>query len=82
MWEDVAYVALRLLGSIDEYPTEDLAQVALNGFRVRLNFHDIGSRNGYSDDPRIPLSVSSLEADAHAARICGTFFRVSLASET
>jgi len=32
-----------VIGSIDEYPTEELAQVALNGFRVRLNFHDIGS---------------------------------------
>lgn len=40
-----------VIGSIDEYPTEELAQVALNGFRVRLNFHDIGPRNGYSHDP-------------------------------
>jgi hypothetical protein len=36
--------------SIDEYPTEELDQV-LNGFRVRLNFHDIGPRNGFSHDP-------------------------------
>jgi hypothetical protein len=36
--------------SIDEYPTEELDQV-LNGFRVRLNFHDIGPRNGCSHDP-------------------------------
>ena len=27
-----------VIGSIDEYPMEELAQVALNGFRVRLNF--------------------------------------------
>jgi hypothetical protein len=26
-----------VIGSIDEYPTEELAQAALNGFRVRLN---------------------------------------------
>jgi hypothetical protein len=25
--------------------------VALNGFRVRLDFHDIGPRNGYSHNP-------------------------------
>jgi hypothetical protein len=26
-----------VIGSIDEHPTEELAQAALNGFRVRLN---------------------------------------------
>jgi hypothetical protein len=40
-----------VIGSIDEYPTEELAHVALNGFRVRLNLDDIGPRNSYSHDP-------------------------------
>jgi hypothetical protein len=41
-----------LKGSIDEYPTEELAQGALNGFPVRLNFPRYWSpRNGYSHNP-------------------------------
>jgi len=39
-------------GSIDEYPTEEPAQGALNGFPVRLNFPRYWSpRNGYSHNP-------------------------------
>jgi hypothetical protein len=40
-------------------------------FACGLNFHDIASRNSHSDDPRIPLSVSFLEADSCAERILG-----------
>jgi hypothetical protein len=41
-------------GSIDEYPTEELAQAALNGFRVRLN----ENRNRQGQQV-IPRSVTS-----------------------
>jgi hypothetical protein len=37
VWEDCRIRRTAVKGSIDEYPTEELAQAAFNGFRVRLN---------------------------------------------
>ena len=36
-WEGRRIRRTAVIGSIDEYPTEEVAQAVLNGFRVRLN---------------------------------------------